>query len=206
MRLTRAALRAEAEAVRVDDQENAGASNEPLSPAELKERIPLGQVAGNDQIDSKSMAVGKRTNAKSSRKGKGKKGKGVEEEAAENQQTVILEDERKAGGSPASDAAVEDLGKGANEGRLLVHTPPSTKTRDGWRTDDGYRYCSGSSGRRTSRFISLARSTEDATAIKSRRGSTFEIAVSGTACPSSDGDCGGRASDESRIKGTRKDG
>ncbi|KAF2809631.1 uncharacterized protein BDZ99DRAFT_463416 [Mytilinidion resinicola] len=113
MRQTRSALRAEA--IHVDDS-SAAAVPLPFTP--FKERAPLGEIAGNTAVieveKGEEMAQGKK--AKAAKGGrKGKKGKKAEEEIeVEQQQAVVLEDERQAAGSPASDGAVEELAKEGN--------------------------------------------------------------------------------------------
>jgi hypothetical protein len=112
MRQTRSALRAEA--IHVDDRA-AIATQLPLSP--VKERAPLGEVAGNTKIGEVEKGE-KMAKAKRARKGKGKKGKKVEAEVSvEQQQDVVLEDERQAAGSPASDSVAEELAKQNNGGK-----------------------------------------------------------------------------------------
>ncbi|KAF1955534.1 hypothetical protein CC80DRAFT_594277 [Byssothecium circinans] len=114
MRLTRAALRAEAEAQQ-PVIETADASNAHSDP---KGRVPLGEVSTNTAIEpevehpqSQKMPPKKR---KAKGGARGKKGKGVDEvEVAD-----VLEDERAAAGSPASDAAVDELAKEPNDDHL----------------------------------------------------------------------------------------
>jgi hypothetical protein len=114
MRLTRAALRAEAEQVQSDTDDAS------LLHSHLK-RVPLSEVNTNTAIDheneneneneneelqSQKMPA-KKTKAKGGAK-KGKKGKTADEEV----EIEMVEDERRAAGSPASDAAVDELADG----------------------------------------------------------------------------------------------
>jgi hypothetical protein len=123
MRLTRAALRAEA-------------TETPDASSLQTERVPLGEVSVNavsdiseQELDVKNMAPAKKTKAKAAKKGaKGKKGKKIEDDTRkeEEQQQVVLEDEREAAASPASDAAVEELIKPPTEGSCSsIHPSPS---------------------------------------------------------------------------------
>ncbi|KAF2184331.1 hypothetical protein K469DRAFT_750940 [Zopfia rhizophila CBS 207.26] len=142
MRLTRAALRAEATENR--DNETADASKVPLLPTPLKERVPLGEVSTNavaeqpePELEVKKMAAPKKTKAKGGKKAaKGKKGKKADVEVTEGEQVEVLEDERKAAGSPASDAAVDELAKGQTDNIVQVPmndehpaSPPSRAVR-----------------------------------------------------------------------------
>lgn len=114
MRLTRSALRAEAPST--TPIETSDASSVPLPPSPIKERVPLGEVSGNpasDQAELATMAPAKKTKGKAGRKAaKGKKGKKTEVETAV-ERVEVLEDERQAAGSPASDAAVDELANNA---------------------------------------------------------------------------------------------
>ncbi|OCL12935.1 hypothetical protein AOQ84DRAFT_385752 [Glonium stellatum] len=119
MRLTRSVLRAEA--IHVDETEVAEASRVPLPQTPVKERAPLGEVAANQPpvavVPKDNMAVGKKPKSKGGKKPKGKKSKKTEEEIGEGcheGEPEVLEDGRRAAGSPASDAAVEDLVKENN--------------------------------------------------------------------------------------------
>lgn len=116
MRLTRSALRAEA--IHIDETEVIKAVGSPLPLTPLKERAPLGEVAANQPsvaiAPKDNMAVGKKPKAKGGKTPRGKKSKRAEEENGEScheSGPEVLEDERQAAGSPASDAAVEDLMK-----------------------------------------------------------------------------------------------
>ncbi|KAF2491067.1 hypothetical protein BU16DRAFT_142711 [Lophium mytilinum] len=118
MRQTRSALRAEV--IHVDDSSSAAV---PLPFTPFKERAPLGEIAGNTAVaeaeTGEEMAQKKVKAAKGGRKGK--KGKKMEEEVeTEQQQAVVLEDERQAAGSPASDGAAEELAKEANGDAVQV--------------------------------------------------------------------------------------
>ncbi|KAH7094690.1 hypothetical protein FB567DRAFT_543107 [Paraphoma chrysanthemicola] len=112
MRLTRAAQRAQET---VDD---------PTTDAtEVKARNPLDEISPNasPELVEPAEEVPKKTPARSkSKKGgkkakKGKKGKAAEEELEEPVQ-VVLEDERQDAGSPASEAAAEELDNGLPDG------------------------------------------------------------------------------------------
>lgn len=112
MRLTRAAQRA---------QHN----DETLEASDLSERAPLNEISPNasPELGHREEEVFKKAPAKKAKskaakkKGKGKKGKVTEEEQEQQQEVqVVLEDEREAAGSPASDAAVEDLAEGPSNG------------------------------------------------------------------------------------------
>ena len=125
MRLTRSVLRAEA--IHIDETEVIEAAGVPLPLTPLKERVPLGEVAANQPSDAiapkDNMAVGKKLKAKGGKKPRGKKNKRAEEENGECRHESgpeVLEDERQAAGSPASDAAVEDLMKENNNGKSGV--------------------------------------------------------------------------------------
>lgn len=111
MRTTRAALRAQDTEI--------DASNTPATPT--KERVPLGDISANavaeavegtdPELEAKNMPV---------KKGKGKGGakkaaKGKKAKVAEGE-IEVLEDERQAAGSPASDVAVDELAKGPSHG------------------------------------------------------------------------------------------
>ncbi|KAF2742446.1 hypothetical protein M011DRAFT_266555 [Sporormia fimetaria CBS 119925] len=110
MRVTRAAMRAGADA------------DAKPTPTDI-ERIPLSAVSSNPlresadsehvEIETKPMPP-KRTKSKGGgRKGtRGKRGKAAEQEHEEHEEhadPVVLEDVRRAAGSPASDAASDDL-------------------------------------------------------------------------------------------------
>jgi hypothetical protein len=119
MRLTRAALRAESiEAISI---ETADASN--LS-SDLKQRIPLGEVSANSLPDLElEDAQTKKMPPKKLRKGaakKGAKGNKVEDVEDEGADPQVLEDERQAAGSPASDAAVDELSNGPTDGAFFT--------------------------------------------------------------------------------------
>ncbi|KAH7125273.1 hypothetical protein B0J11DRAFT_486707 [Dendryphion nanum] len=118
MRLTRAALRAEA-TQQVEESETPDASN---PHNDLKERVPLGEVSPNSALESAPIAETPATKMppkKSKAKGgakkgaRGKKGKAAEGEEEEEQVEIevaeVLEDARQAAGSPASDAAADEL-------------------------------------------------------------------------------------------------
>ncbi|KAF2651352.1 hypothetical protein K491DRAFT_781925 [Lophiostoma macrostomum CBS 122681] len=108
MRLTRAASRAEAPTF--EDSETPNASK---PHTDLPERVPLGEVSVNavlepapEHNEAEKMPPKKSKAKGGAKKGaKGKKGNVAEEEHVE----VVLEDERQAAGSPASDAAVDEL-------------------------------------------------------------------------------------------------
>ncbi|KAF2200439.1 hypothetical protein GQ43DRAFT_472706 [Delitschia confertaspora ATCC 74209] len=120
-RLTRAALRAEAEATQIHLDPPVDASNIALPPSPVKERAPLVEVSANpvsEEVEVKpaKTPAPKRTKSKGGRKGaKGKKGKKgeleLEPDVAEEEQAVVVEDERKAAASGASEAAVAELTK-----------------------------------------------------------------------------------------------
>ena len=110
MRLTRAALRAET----IDSIE-----------FDAQARIPLNEVSTNtlpEHVDLEDTQP-KKMPPKKSRKGatkkapKGKKARDVDDEQIEPQ---VLEDERLAAGSPASDAAADELAKGPTDGAFAV--------------------------------------------------------------------------------------
>ena len=122
MRLTRSILRAEA--IHIDETEVIEAVGGPLQLTPLEERAPLGEVAANQSsvaiAPKDNMAVGKKLKAKGGKTPRGKNSKRAEEENGETcheSGPEVLEDERRAAGSPASDAAVEDLMKENNNGR-----------------------------------------------------------------------------------------
>ena len=122
MRLTRSVLRAET--IHIDETEVIEAVGGPLQLTLLEERAPLGEVAANQPsvaiVPKDNMAVGKKLKAKGGRTPRGKKSKRAEEENGEScheSGPEVLEDERRAAGSPASDAAVEDLMKENNNGK-----------------------------------------------------------------------------------------
>jgi hypothetical protein len=145
MRLTRAALRAEVTPnLLANDAPDASAI--PLPPSPSKERVPLGEVSANplnEHPAPTTMAPAKKTKAKGGRKGaKGKKGKKAEQEPEQEPETTetdhveVLEDERKAAASPASDAAVGELANVAPNGMVQVPmnderpaSPPSRAVR-----------------------------------------------------------------------------
>jgi hypothetical protein len=110
MRQTRAALRAEAHDI---SGETADASSPHTEP---QERVPLGEVSPNTTVEpaSEELQAAKMPSKKSNAKGgakkaaKGKKGKTVDEEV---DVVEVLEDERLAAASPASDAAVDEQEK-----------------------------------------------------------------------------------------------
>jgi hypothetical protein len=115
MRLTRAALRAEAHEV---DGETADASHPHTEP---QERVPLGEVSPNttfepeiEEFDTVKMPA-KKTKAKGGAKkgAKGKKGKTAEDVV---EVVEVLEDERSAAGSPASDVAIDELAEETADG------------------------------------------------------------------------------------------
>lgn len=120
MRLTRAARRAEAT---TDECETPDASNPHSS---LKERVPLGEVSTNtvpeiaetDPEELKKMPSKKSKAKGGAKKGaKGKKGKTAPAEDAVDV-VEVLEDERQAAGSPASDAAIDELARLAPDGKF----------------------------------------------------------------------------------------
>ncbi|KAF2117508.1 hypothetical protein BDV96DRAFT_570332 [Lophiotrema nucula] len=140
MRLTRAAQRAVA--IETED-----ASNASLPPTPSKERVPLGEVSANTiaepTVDVELAAEVKKMPPKKGKKG-GKKGtkskKTAEEEVLEvanaGEPQVILEDARQAAGSPASDAAVDELASGPTNDIVQVPmndqrpaSPPSRAVR-----------------------------------------------------------------------------
>jgi hypothetical protein len=108
MRLTRAALRAEAHDI---NGETADASSPHTEP---QERVPLGEVSPNTTVEPESEEVlaakmpAKKSKAKGGAKkgAKGKKGKTADDEV---EVVEVLEDERLAAASPASDAAGDEL-------------------------------------------------------------------------------------------------
>lgn len=115
MRLTRAAQRA---------QHN----DETLDASDLSERAPLNEISPNaspelghreQEVFKKAPAKKAKSKGAAKKKAKGKKGKNTEAEE-EQQVQVVLEDEREAAGSPASDAAVEDLAEGPSNGMRLA--------------------------------------------------------------------------------------
>jgi hypothetical protein len=118
MRLTRAALRAGAEQ---DDASNVH--------TDLKERVPLSEVSVNtaldvevegadtEQAEPKKMPARKTKGRTGAKKGaKSKKATVVEDEQDQDVQ-VVLEDERQLAGSPASDAAADDLTQPRTNGK-----------------------------------------------------------------------------------------
>ncbi|OAL48711.1 hypothetical protein IQ07DRAFT_84483 [Pyrenochaeta sp. DS3sAY3a] len=116
MRLTRAAQRA---------QHN----DETLDASDLNERAPLNEISPNaspelghreEEVVKKAPAKKAKSKGAAKKKGKGKKGKTTEAEEEQKVQ-VVLEDEREAAGSPASDAAVEDLAEGPSND--IIQTP-----------------------------------------------------------------------------------
>lgn len=115
MRLTRAA--------------RAQLANEGTADAtDVTERAPLNEISPNasPELGHREEKLLKKPTAKKSKgksgakkAAKGKKGKGAEvEEQVEEQVQIVLEDEREAAASPASDAAVEDLAQGPPVGEL----------------------------------------------------------------------------------------
>ena len=122
MRLTRSVLCAEV--IHIGETEAIEAIGGPSPLAPLKERAPLGEVAANQPsvaiAPKDNMAVGKKPKPKGGKKPRGKKSKRAEEENGEScheSGPEVLEDERRAARSPASDAAVEDLMKENNNGK-----------------------------------------------------------------------------------------
>jgi hypothetical protein len=118
MRLTRAALRAGAEQ---DDASNVH--------TDLKERVPLSEVSVNtaldvevegadtEQAEPKKMPARKTKGRTGAKKGaKSKKATIVEDEQDQDVQ-VVLDDERQLAGSPASDAAADDLTQPRTNGK-----------------------------------------------------------------------------------------
>jgi hypothetical protein len=101
-------LRAEPPAI--DDSETPNASN---PHTDLPERVPLGEVSVNtvlepapEHTETEKMPPKKsKTKGGAKKAAKGKKAKASDDEHIE----VVLEDERQAAGSPASDAAVDEL-------------------------------------------------------------------------------------------------
>jgi hypothetical protein len=113
MRLTRAALRAES----TESIDTADASN---LHSDAKQRIPLGDVSANTlpDLDLEDTQI-KKMAPKKLRKGaakKGAKGKKFEEVEDVGVEPQVLEDERQAAGSPASDAAIDELSSGPTDG------------------------------------------------------------------------------------------
>jgi hypothetical protein len=113
MRITRAALRAES----TESIDTADASN---LQSDAKQRIPLGDVSANTLPDPefedtqiKKMAPRKLRKGAAKKGAKGKKVEEVEDVGVEPQ---VLEDERQAAGSPASDAAIDELSSGPTDG------------------------------------------------------------------------------------------
>ena len=108
MRLTRAALRAEAHDI---NNETADASNPHTEP---QERVPLGEVSPNttlepeiEELHTAKMPVKKtKANGGAKKSAKGKKGKAGEDEV---QVIEVLEDAGSGTESPASDAAGDHL-------------------------------------------------------------------------------------------------
>ncbi|KAF2262256.1 hypothetical protein CC78DRAFT_569862 [Lojkania enalia] len=140
MRLTRAALRAEA--TQSPENETADASKCELPPTPLKERVPLGEVSPNKVAEPAELEVDlkvKKMPAKKSKaRGGAKRGaKGKTAKVAEEPVDVeVLEDARQAAGSPASDAAVGELAKGPTDDVVQVPmsdqrpaSPPSRAVR-----------------------------------------------------------------------------
>jgi hypothetical protein len=118
MRLTRAALRAEAHEI---DSETADASHPHTEP---QERVPLGEVSPNTTVEPEieELHVAKMPAKKAKAKGgakkgaKGKKGKNAEDEVEVVEVVEVLEDERSAAASPAGDEAVDELAKDTADG------------------------------------------------------------------------------------------
>lgn len=112
-----------AEATQEVSLETADASHSHIE-LETKERVPLGEVSGNSPVkpelenaEVKKMPAKKGKAKGGAKKGaKGKRAKAAEEEQVEDEVIVVLEDERQAAGSPASDAAVDELAKEPTEG------------------------------------------------------------------------------------------
>jgi membrane protein involved in colicin uptake len=103
--------------------EDPSPSDEATDP---KERAPLNEISLNaspEQVIEPEEDIPNKTPAKSKSKKGAKKtakktAKAKKAKAAEDEQIqVVLEDERQAAGSPASDAAVEDLIKTLPEGK-----------------------------------------------------------------------------------------
>ncbi|KAF2471632.1 uncharacterized protein BDR25DRAFT_313564 [Lindgomyces ingoldianus] len=127
MRLTRAALRAEA--TRTHDNETADASNL-LPPTPSTDRIPLGEVSANAVAELsqghpnlKNMAPKKAKSKVAKKAAKGNKARKAQASPPGDEREVeVLEDERRAAGSPASDAAVDELAK-APADDIVVQVP-----------------------------------------------------------------------------------
>jgi membrane protein involved in colicin uptake len=93
---------------------------------DIKERAPLNEISLNaspEQVIEPGEDIPNKTPAKSKSKKGAKKtakknAKAKKAKAAEDEQIqVVLEDERQAAGSPASDAALEDLTKSLPKGK-----------------------------------------------------------------------------------------
>jgi hypothetical protein len=105
------------------DEDVTGTPDASIAHADLDERVPLSEVSANaaDQEpevqEPKAMAPLKRTKSKRGGAKKGAKAKKAQvEEEEEEQGQVVLEDERQAAGSPASDAAADDLAGVSTDG------------------------------------------------------------------------------------------
>lgn len=123
MRRTRAAQRAAAEATQSSDTSDAHT----LQP-ELIERVPLGDVTANahniadpEPTEIADMPPKRSKSRAGAKKGaKGKKAKATATATEEQTETIrVQEDDRQAAGSPASDAAVEDLAIAPASGTCL---------------------------------------------------------------------------------------
>ncbi|KAH7359988.1 hypothetical protein BKA66DRAFT_573733 [Pyrenochaeta sp. MPI-SDFR-AT-0127] len=117
-------------------------NDEPVDATDLTERAPLNEISPNasPELGHHEEKLPKKTTAKKTKgKGgakKGAKGKKAQAAEVEEQVQVVLEDEREAAASPASDAAVEDLAQASpvdvvqipmNDGRPA--SPPSKAVR-----------------------------------------------------------------------------
>ncbi|KAJ4357969.1 uncharacterized protein N0V89_002546 [Didymosphaeria variabile] len=112
MRVTRAASRVEHAQHADGDIETNDAS---ITRTDVQDRVPLGHVSANNVLDpdstdapAKKMAVKKGKAKGTAQKGaKGKKAKAAQDE--EKDGPLVPDDGRQAAGSPASDAAVDEL-------------------------------------------------------------------------------------------------
>ncbi|PVI07868.1 hypothetical protein DM02DRAFT_234885 [Periconia macrospinosa] len=135
MRLTRAALRAEAQQ---PDIETFDASKPPANPQAIEDRVPLSDVSGNtsieldpeeaDQVQSQRMPPKKSKAKAGAKKGaKGKKGKAVKDDNTPVVESV--QDEPLAAGDPAADAAVGELAEPTPETERPASPPPTRSLR-----------------------------------------------------------------------------
>jgi hypothetical protein len=104
-----------------------GAASTPHSD---QDRVPLGDVSANTVLDpdptdapAKKMAAKKAKAKSTAKKGaKGRKANAAQEDDAEAVDAApVTEDERQAAGSPASDAAVEELADQPTAGTFEQH-------------------------------------------------------------------------------------